>query len=675
MKNFYQILGLSEKATKSEIKLSYKKLAQANHPDKHTKDDALFGEIFKNIQEAYEILSNKKKRKDYDNLINSYGFVRNSEISEDKPVDLKVAVNNVEDVKAINDLMEYLDNFPNFTSKEKELEYWENVFTDWIFNIKSEIKVGEAIKVVAMVESIEGPDPILLLDGNRTTTYNISLLDHRGDKIECLAVPHESFKDEILSIIERKAYHVFCGTIVSIIGKYPVYKFYLQKILQTVTPEDLFRVKLDTSGKTAQKYLDIINSGGPRALLKTIRNTIINELGIKGIDTAEQLSKCIDFMILQGFSHGKDSKNSQRLHSLVIGSPGVGKKLLTLTAKILNPITEEISSVSGKISMAGMIGDVSIKKGKRISNPGYFAKASSGVLCVQDFHEVKGATRQQFLSLLSKVMEDGEVIDSTSARTTHEAITAIHLDTNLPSQVQMLEESNPLKDINIPTNILSRFDFIMNIPRDVDRQYEVIIEILSGKKTLESYSESELEKQWQRDIRRFTAHVRTAFHYVKIKEEISKYIVDKLKQIKKEAKETFKDQLLLADIITRLGLSIQKYVKAITSASLRVDATKEDVDYALEFIEEKLSYLSQIGKSKKTGVKKFTHKLKYAERMRLLRKIYEGEIIDSHSLSEVYKNHGISVSRTTRFRDLAQYNDSISHPKISFSKSTVAKIT
>lgn len=70
------------------------------------------------------------------------------------------------------------------------------------------------------------------------------------------------------------------------------------------------------------------------------------------------------------------------------------------------------------------------------------AKASSGVLCIQDFHEVK-EKRGLIFALLAKMMEDGEVIDSASARWIHEAITSIHLDMNKYSQVNPTLQLDP----------------------------------------------------------------------------------------------------------------------------------------------------------------------------------------------------------------------------------------
>ena len=62
MKNYYDILGLSKSATEDDIKKAFRKLAQKHHPDKKGGDEAKF----KELSEAYSVLSDKKKRAEYD---------------------------------------------------------------------------------------------------------------------------------------------------------------------------------------------------------------------------------------------------------------------------------------------------------------------------------------------------------------------------------------------------------------------------------------------------------------------------------------------------------------------------------------------------------------------------------------------------------------------------------
>src|SRR5690348_18163598 len=67
--DYYDLLGVSRKATAKDIRTAFRKLARKYHPDLNPGDKSA-EEKFKQLQEAYDVLSDSKKRQMYD----QYGF-------------------------------------------------------------------------------------------------------------------------------------------------------------------------------------------------------------------------------------------------------------------------------------------------------------------------------------------------------------------------------------------------------------------------------------------------------------------------------------------------------------------------------------------------------------------------------------------------------------------------
>ena len=63
-RDYYEVLGVSKSASDIEIKRAYRKLAKQYHPDVSTEENA--EEKFKEVQEAYAVLSDESKRRQYD---------------------------------------------------------------------------------------------------------------------------------------------------------------------------------------------------------------------------------------------------------------------------------------------------------------------------------------------------------------------------------------------------------------------------------------------------------------------------------------------------------------------------------------------------------------------------------------------------------------------------------
>jgi curved DNA-binding protein len=84
--NFYNILGVDEKATKEEIKKAYRGLQMKWHPDKNQGSEES-KRMSEKINGAYEILGDDEKRDEYDNSKNN-PFVRmNSQGGMEVPMD------------------------------------------------------------------------------------------------------------------------------------------------------------------------------------------------------------------------------------------------------------------------------------------------------------------------------------------------------------------------------------------------------------------------------------------------------------------------------------------------------------------------------------------------------------------------------------------------------------
>ena len=119
MKNYYEILGINNDASKDEIKKAFRGLAKKYHPDKNKDNEAAIKK-FQEVSEAYEVLGNEETKIKYDEKLASFN-TKNKNNSEEKSKTVKN--NNASSKNAdLGNLDSYFESFFGFNGKSNQVD-------------------------------------------------------------------------------------------------------------------------------------------------------------------------------------------------------------------------------------------------------------------------------------------------------------------------------------------------------------------------------------------------------------------------------------------------------------------------------------------------------------------------------------------------------------------------
>ncbi|MGB3514198.1 MAG: J domain-containing protein [Microcoleaceae cyanobacterium] len=171
-RNYYQILDISKDASVDEIKKAYRRLARQFHPDVNP-DNKEAEEKFKDINEAYDILSDIEKRAQYDKLIRYW-----------KPRGIASRVG-----MRVPDLINWDNRYKNGRKVEKDVEISDfsdfNTFVDQMLGRRREIRTPEtATKPKVQASNIARP-------GTKKAVYKVTEREAKKDIEARLTLPLE----------------------------------------------------------------------------------------------------------------------------------------------------------------------------------------------------------------------------------------------------------------------------------------------------------------------------------------------------------------------------------------------------------------------------------------------------------------------------------------------------
>lgn len=166
MANYYKVLGVQASASPEDIKKAYRKLALRWHPDKNPGNKEEAEKKFKQVSEAYEVLSNSKKRSVYDRAgCDSWWACGGSSTPHNSPFDTGYTFRNPEDI-----FREFFGGLDPFS-----FDFWDTPFNndraDWGHGRRGTFPAGFG-EFPAFMEAFSAFDTLGRGGGASRTTFS-----------------------------------------------------------------------------------------------------------------------------------------------------------------------------------------------------------------------------------------------------------------------------------------------------------------------------------------------------------------------------------------------------------------------------------------------------------------------------------------------------------------------
>ncbi len=166
-RDYYKILGVERNASEKEIKKAYRKLATQYHPDK-TKGNKGLEDRFKEISEAYQVLGNTEKRKQYDALGSDWEQFQQSGASYDDFVKQRNQYRQYRRPKGRS--YAYTGNAEGFNGSHGFSDFFESFFGgggggNEAYSFPGADVSGEVM--ISLMEAYHGTERILDVDGEK----------------------------------------------------------------------------------------------------------------------------------------------------------------------------------------------------------------------------------------------------------------------------------------------------------------------------------------------------------------------------------------------------------------------------------------------------------------------------------------------------------------------------